>query len=424
MRSLLARVAATAPVPVFAAIGEGERDAVEDLALDARIQLVETPRHANVLLIAGRLPPRLLRPALRVHDQMSRPRATVCWPVSVQPQRPSGLFQQARIVEEGEDVGAVIAAVHSDLLRGTRGSEPVRQPDVPPRPWRGVGPHGQGGKGMTGGAPYGRPLAGRAPDRDGLELDQLSVRVGPFVPAFPPGLCLDVKLQGDIVQEVAVGPNPFAVGSRSLDPFRRALHEPVPLAELERARARSHLRAVARTLRFHGLHGLADRLFRLQGRLPASTAVELRSLGSLLERTRALAWATDGIGHLDASAPATVGLGPVTRAAGAAEDLRAREPAYLSLGFELLSRQGGDARARWRQRLAEAIQSLELAERAGEMRIGPLERVEGPRGLLGSGRDPSAALLELLSSMLPGQEWGHAAATVVSLDIDVEEAAA
>ena len=424
MRSLLARVAAGAPVPVFAAVGEGARDAVEDLALDTRIQLVETPRHATILLIAGRLPPPLLRPALRVHDQMSRPRATVCWAGSVEPQRAAGLFREARSVQEGEDLGGVIAAVHSDLLRGTRGSEPVRQPDVPPRPWRGVGPYGQGGKGMTGGAPYGRPLAGRAPDRDGLELDQVSIRVGPFVPAFPPGLCLDVKLQGDIVQEVALGPNPFAAGSRSFDPFRRALREPVRLAELERARARSHLRALARTLRFHGLHGLADRLLRLAGRLSASTAMELRSLRKLLERTRALAWATDGIGHLDASAPAAVGLGPVARASGVAEDLRGRDPAYLSLGFELVSRQGGDARARWRQRLAEAIQSLELTDRAGEMRIGPLERVEGPRGVLGSGRDPSAALLELLPSMLTGQEWGHAAATVTSLDIDLEEAAA
>lgn len=51
-----------------------------------------------------------------------------------------------------------------------------------------------------GGHPYGRPLAGRAPGRDGLEFDQLPLRVGPFFPHFPPGLVLHVELQGDAIQ--------------------------------------------------------------------------------------------------------------------------------------------------------------------------------------------------------------------------------
>ena len=77
--------------------------------------------------------------------------------------------------------------LRDDSGRRRLASSPDALPDLDPAPWRGVGPFGQGGTGMTGGVPYGRPLAGRADDRDGLKLDQLLVRVGPFLPPFPPG---------------------------------------------------------------------------------------------------------------------------------------------------------------------------------------------------------------------------------------------
>src|SRR3546814_14127208 len=64
---------------------------------------------------------------------------------------------------------------------------------------------GQGGTGMTGGVPYGRPLPGWAEDRDGLKLDQLQLRLGPAYPGLPPGLVLDLHMQGDILQDVGIG---------------------------------------------------------------------------------------------------------------------------------------------------------------------------------------------------------------------------
>lgn len=320
---------------------------------------------------------------------------------------------------------------------------------------------------MTGGVPYGRPMAGRAPDRDGLELDQLPVRVGPFFAPFPPGLVLDVKLQGDVVQEVVVPGNAFATaagaagGGRASaatgrhagghathdahamdgaaypslgargdghDPFRAALVRPVPVADLERARARHHLRWLAHALRVHGLGALARRALGLAGASPAA-AGDVAALGRLLERTRALGWATAGVGVTTPDLVAGRGLGPVARAAGLVEDARLEDLAYQALGFEpfVTSSGDGDARARWRQRLGEAIQSLGLAARAGAQRTGGDDApVEGPRGTLrrdATDGAPSSRLLALLPDLLRDGEWGDAVTTVVSLDVDVREAA-
>lgn len=52
--------------------------------------------------------------------------------------------------------------------------------------------------------PGGIPMADRAPDRDELKLDQLTVPLGPGLPAWPSGLLVRAKLQGDVIQEAAV----------------------------------------------------------------------------------------------------------------------------------------------------------------------------------------------------------------------------
>lgn len=429
VRGALARLASGSPAPVFAAVGQGAREAVEELRLDARLHLVDSPRHASVLLLAGCFPGPLLRPALRVHDQMPRPRATVWWPAEAPAGRLRDAFPDAMVVGAEDDVAAALLRAHAALLRGERASEPARQPDVPPHPWRGVGPHGQGGKGMTGGFPYGRPLAKRAPARDGLELDQVPLRIGPFFPPFPPGLVLEAKLQGDVVQEVAVGGNPSRyapvaqAGSPDARLFAAALTGPVPIATLEMARARHHLRWLAHMLRVHGLDALGLRALRLARTLRPEDAGAIEGLRRLLKRTRALGWATAGVGHIAPERLAGTGTGPVVRAAGLAEDARTEDPAYRALGFEPVVHEDGDARARWRQRLAEAVQALALASRAGEQETEPVGRIEAPRGVWTTERRPTGALLALLPSLLAGLEWGDAVATVVSLDLDLEEAA-
>ena len=388
LRRTLARLAATAPAPVFAVSGPSQCDAIRRLRLDSRVEVVPTPRQATVLLVAGDIPPALEHVLALVHDQMPAPRTTLRW-------------------RDGDgDCGAAVAELWRSLLAGTVGSESDWLPDVDPVPWRGVGPYGQGGTGMTGGVPYGRPLAGRGPDRDRLELDQVSARIGPLFPAFPVGLVLDVKLQGDVVQEAAVVASAdWPVPS---DVFHEAANGAVTVAALETARARHHLRWLADALRVAGRPALGLRA------LAAAEAAEID-----LETVEVLArrvwrdpglWASGrGVG-LVASRP---GLGPVSRAAGLADDARRDDDAYRQLGFAPVVRAEGDVRARWLQRVDESRQSVQLAARAGASVVDPAH-VEGLRGPVTG--DGESRLLDLLAASIVGLEWGDAVATIVSLD--------
>ena len=422
----LTGLAARADVPVFAAVGAGGRALADEAALLPGVRLADSPRAANVLLVVGRITPPLLRPLLGIHDQLPTPRATVWWPGGAVGGPLASALPDLVVGRDGD--GDHLRTVFAELLSGGRRSEPPALPDQEAAEWRGVGPFGQGGTGMTGGVPYGRPLAARAPDPDGLELDQLPLRVGPLFPPFPPGLILEIELQGDVVRQAKVGDNPFT-GSREgedsppldTDLFVGALTKPTPIADLEVARARHHLRWAARTLR---LHGLQSEALHLLGRarslaLPDRAAVESQAQG--IARSRSLAWATRGVGVLE---PDEVIGGPVARAAGLAVDARLHDPSYQGLGFSPVVHGAGDARDRLRQRLAEAVQALELAERAVSQLRPPGPPLEGPRGPLRAGEPlPSVALLGLLPRLLAGQEWGDAMTIVASLDLDLEEAA-
>lgn len=428
LRNALARLAAGAPVPVFAVAGLGAREQVQDLRLEHELRLVDTTRAASILLIAGAIPDALAQPLARLHDSMPHPRGTVWWPLGASPGPWLAGFTDP-IMIEGR-VGDGLITLQRELLSGRRPSEPPILPDIDPAPWRGVGPYGQGGTGMTGGTPYGRPLAELGPDRDGLRLDLLPLKVGPFFPRFPAGLMLDMKLSGDVVVEVATPANPFvaaglpAISRPTLHPFIRALSEPVPVAELELARARDHLRWLADALVACELGSLGLRVLRLARRITPGEQDQLRSLGRVLGWTQAVGWSTRGVGRVGVDDLEGRGAGPVARAAGLAEDVRAHDRVYRDLGFEPITHDGGDAAARWRQRLAEAAQSLALAARAGDRRTVPVGRVESPRGRLERADAPAARLLPLLPRLLQGMEWGDAVTTLVSLDLDLEEAAA
>lgn len=407
----LARVAAGAAVPVFPVVGVGGREVVQDLALRAEVRLVDAPRPADVLLLAGRLPDGLAAAADAAHDAMSHPRTTV---------RCTG-------AAAGE-LPELLTRAHRELLSGDRASDPPSLPDEDPNRWRGEGPYGQGGSGMTGGVPYGRPMADRADDRDGLTLDQLPVTIGPLFRGFPPGLTLDVALQGDVLQDVQVAPNPFD-GLRAdelaalLRPFVLALHEPVPVVNLELARARHHLRWLAEALRVHGLSALSERALRWAHRAQPGDGGALRRFARRLRHTRVLGWATRGVGVIAGDALERLDPGPVARAAGASGDVRSDDPAYRRLGFEPVVGAPGDASARWQQRLAEAGQALDLAERAGQARTGGVGEVEAPGGRLTVEAAATRRLLELLDDTLVGMEWGEAVTTITSLAVDLEEAA-
>jgi hypothetical protein len=386
---------------------------VRDLRLRPEVELVPTPRHASVLLVAGSFLPGEVPGLAQVHDQIPLPRATVRWRADGGEEVPA----TGQVDGDEEELIAALVALHRELLVDLSRAEPPVLPDVDPVEWRGVGPYGHGGKGMTGGTPYGRPLAERADDRDGLTLDQLPVSIGPWVGALPPGLRLRVKLQGDLIQEVEVG-SPVAPAKQSADVFSRAIHEPVSVAELELERARHHLRWLADALLVQGLAALGRRALRLARSLTPQHQREVERLLTMVRRSGVFGLALNRAGgEVTGSAPE--GLGPVARASGLSEDARLNEPVYRALGFKAILHRDGDVAARWRQRMAEVGQSLELCARAGDRTAFGEGWVEAPRGrTTADGRSPSVSLLDRLPDLLPGLEWGDGVATIWSLDID------
>lgn len=410
------------PVPVFVVAGAGQREAVQDLRLHPDLRVVDTPRAATLLIVAGEVPDS--EAALsHIHDALPHPRATLLW-------SPPGSGPDARIragIQIERDVAGAAHAVQAGLLSGRLASEPSILPDVDPAPWRGIGPYGQGGTGMTGGVPYGRPLAELGVDRDGLRLDVLPVAVGPFYPRFPPGLVVDVRWAGDLVLEATVrdaltrgADGPVRPG---LQPFIRALTEPVPIATLELARTREHLRWLADALLAQGLAALGVRALRLATTIKPGDGSTIDRFARAVRRTQVGRWATRGVGRVTIEDVDGLGLGPVARAAGVAEDVRTEDPEYVALGFRPVLRASGDAAARWEVRLIEATQSLGLAARAGERRTSVVGRVESPRGRLERGTGPADRLLPLVAALIRDTSWGDAVTTMVSLDLDLEESA-
>jgi len=420
----LAGFASTAPVPVFAVAGFGTRTAVQDLRLSRAIELVDTPRAATILLIAGSIDPAHGEALARIHDQLPHPRATALWGGAG---APSPFDPEVVRVPWGADPTPALRETFRSLLEGGHASEPSLLPDVDPVEWRGVGPYGQGGSGMTGGTPYGRPMAELAPDRDGLRLDALPLAIGPFYPRLPAGLVVEMTVAGDVLTDVVVPAVPGRgsdEGSRRLvppSPFERALTEPVRIAELEFARARSHLRWLSDALINQGLIALGIRALRLARESGPGDAPRIRSFARQLGRTGLFRWSLPRGHGVDAAAVAGAGIGPVSRAAGLDEDVRTEDPAYRSLGFRPIVVAGNDVPAWWRVRLAEAADSLDLAARAGEARTKLIGRVESPRGRLEPDDNPTARTLRLVPGLLTGLEWGDAMATLTGLDLDLDE---
>ena len=406
--TLLRGAARRAALPIYVVAGDSGRVRGELLRLDHRVRVVDSPRHAVVLLLVGDVDADLAEPLQRLHDALPAPRATVWWDVGAGVAPPlDGTRVDARA-----DAGAACVNVAHRLLDGRLASDPAVLADVDRHPWRGVGPYGQGGTGMTGGTPYGRPLANRADDpRDRLSLDVVPVTVGPFFPGLPCGMALRVVLQGDVIHGLEVERVPRDTAAHA-GVFERAVREPVAVAVLERQRAAAHLRWLGMALRLIGLAALGERALRLSLE-PTLDAVQR------LDRivTRTVRGVTSQIGVLDGDAVTGHGLGPIARAAGIVEDARSDDPAYKAVGFEPVVGDGGDVWARWRQRLDETLQSLHMAQRAGDATTGGDGRaIEGPNGPVGAGQVDQ--LTALLPAWLVGTEWGDALTAIVSLDLN------
>lgn len=421
----LSRWAAADALPVLTVAGAGARGALLGLRACGDVELVASPRHATVLLVGGSVPAALLDVVAQVHDQMPEPRSVVWWGGHDDPSA-LGIDGAVGVAPSG-DVVETLREVHAGLISGGRPSTAPIGPARNPVAWQGVGPHGQGGEGMMGGQPYGRAMAMTGQDlRDGLQLDRVPLRIGPVLPGLPPGLAIEMEMQGDVIQQVELGPDPFRTGGRigrplpsDGDVFVAAGTREVTLADVEVARARHHLLRLADALALHGLPAVATRVARFAVRVDAGMSSDLVGLRRWLRRRPLLWGAAAGVGRLDATTAARLELaGPVARAAGVAVDARCEHPVYRRLGFAVTTRQDGDARTRWEQRLDESVQALELAAAAGDATVGPGEPVEDPRA-----PDDVRALVRHLPELLAGLEWGDAVTTIASLELDLEAAA-
>ena len=143
-----------------------------------------------------------------------------------------------------------------------------------------------------GGTPYGRMMPMPPTEgRDGLALDRLSLRLGPFLPGLPAGVVLEVGLQGDVLEEAdlvvadLVDPPVGAPGGPSTDGARGPAEVATRL-----------LAALAELCDLAGLGALARRTAGV-ALDPDPSGVE--RLRRLLDRPWALRAATDGVGVLD-----------------------------------------------------------------------------------------------------------------------------
>lgn len=406
----LRRLAARAPVPVYPAIGAHAAAQVQDLALDPRLQLVNSPRHARVILVAGPISPAFTGALRQILGQVPRPMATVWWR-SVPPR---DLAKQAILVDEHRQLATVVSDAYQALLHSEPAGERDFCPQEPAPPWEGLGDSDPGLEGILAGQPYGRAMsASTDAQRDGLKLDPLSFTVGPFWLGLPPGLRAGVTLHGDVVDQFEISHSAYPIGLPAI--FFHALQQTVPIAELELARARYHLRQLSRALWLNGLE--SQSLAVLQRLHTLKPGQSLAGLRNRLRRTGFFASAGAYRGILSPAQARRLG-GATARASGISDDVRRQDRNYQRLGFKLICNQGGNCHARWHQWFDEIEQSLELAARAQERRLltANTSVVETPRGAMqrSSSPDDSGPVLE---ELLPGLEWSEAMATIASLDL-------
>ncbi|WP_304450641.1 hypothetical protein [Nocardiopsis sp. YSL2] len=363
-RWLLSRAVPCAFV-VTAVGGTGARLAVERELRERGWRRAAAPGEADLLVVCGPDDPGLTDAVDRVWEQVPGPRARV---------RVAGADDAARLLDSARgrlldvdrqrrqaaerDAAARERAARSD---GDDGGHSDHGDDH-----GGGGHHGHGEMSLPGGI----PMADRGPDRDGLTLDRLHVGLGPALGDWPAGLCLRLTLQGDVVQEAETA---IVGGAFVTAAFWDA---PAPAAALDSAQ------------RFLDVAGwpaaaAAGRRWRdalLAGPEPdGSTRRGVLRWLRRVRRSRMLRWSTNGLGRI---------TGPVP------EPLR------------------GDATDRWRRWLddVEAAVGAHWAP-GGAGRDGNADR---------SRAEAAGAALDLLPSLVTGQELAAVRLVVASLDPDTE----
>lgn len=333
--------------------GTAARLALERVLRERSWPLTDSPADADVLAIAGA---GLQGYAGRVWDQLPGPRARV------------------DLVDQEQAGPALDGAQQTLLARAAQREDATTRPLAPssgPAHDMPAGHDMPESHEMPAGhdMPGGLDMAGRAPDRDGLQLDVLHVPLGPALPWWPAGLVLRSRLQGDVLAAVEVS---WVGATRPATPFWMSVAESAGPA---RTGAAARLDSLTRLLAVAGWEAERLRAQRVRDELLAhevSSAVRAR-LNRLVRR----------VGRSAVLARMTRGLG---------------------------EHSGSDVTGRYRSWLAELA---ELAEAADHRNV----RSFGRHGAQIYGRNGGASLApDRLAELLAGTEVSSARLIVASLD--------
>lgn len=273
LTSWLLRRTPPRPLVLTAPGGTAARVAAERLIREQGWQAAMSPAEANILVVAGgghEFEPYVAR----VWRSMPAPRVRV------------DLGEGAGVEEE---LRAGVRLLH-DTEEQRRQAQPTNETHHTPTEHDGHAAmshdtghmghdhHHMGGMEMPGGV----PMADRAPDRDGLMLDQLHVPLGPALPLWPAGLTVHTRLQGDVIQEATV---------EILGADHTSYWAPHPLAR--------RLDSCARLLAVAGWADAATNAQRLRDEALAGETPPLGRWASRVRRSRTLRWLLAGVGQAD-----------------------------------------------------------------------------------------------------------------------------
>lgn len=244
----LARFGYAAPAVLLVAVpgGTATRLAVERLLRERGWPEAQSPAAADVVAICGRPGPELAAAVDQLWRQVPAPRARL--ELTAPGEVPARLDQAA----------ARLRALERAVVRRPPSARTTAE----------------------------LAMADLAEDRDGLTLDRVEARLGPVLPGWPPGLVLDVALQGDVIQ---------AASARWLDGGRDATGhderdfwvERLPALEAGRRAAARDLDRAARLLLVAGWDGAALSVRHCRDDLlgSASTSELRRRMSRLAART-------------------------------------------------------------------------------------------------------------------------------------------
>ena len=268
------------------------RAEVERAAVARGWQLATSPADADVLAVCGPPGEALAAAVDRVWQQVPGPRA--------------------RVEVASPDAAAATAALGraADVLRTTGATDTA--PDHGGMDHGGMD-HGGMDHGDMDMAPAGIPLAGGGDDRDGLEMDVLTVPLGPVLTGWPGGLVLRCELHGDTVAQAEVEQLPAAGPAARVGGSAAAARRYDAASVLLALAGWDDAAAAARRLR--------DRV--LAGEHPVDVDAAGERLHHRVARSRTLRWALPGEvrDRLLAMLHASTRVGPVDDARHALPEL-------------------------------------------------------------------------------------------------------